>query len=275
MVDTLNEWRENAKYWVKHSDTIRMMFDPVTRALIEKAGIREGHTVLDVAGGAGEPSLTIAQTVGPTGSVTCTDAVAEMVAAAETEARRRGLTNVKFQQCTADSLPFADNSFDIVVSRLGVMFFPDTLVAIREMLRVAKPGGVLAFVVWHKSQVNPFCYIVSDVMDQHVNPPAADPEAPNAFRFAEQGKLAKAMVEAGAAEVEENEIEFHIEAPISAHEFWTMRSQTSDTLREKLKQLSEDEQLQVAREVEQAVAEFFPADQMKFPARMILVTGKK
>ena len=231
--------------------------------------------MLDVAGGAGEPSLTIAERVGPTGSVTCTDAVAEMVAAAETEARRRGLTNVKFQQCTADSLPFADNSFDVVVSRLGVMFFPDTLAAISEMLRVTKPGGVLAFVVWHQSQVNPFCYIVSGVMDQHVTPPDADPDAPNAFRFAEQGKLAKVMVEAGASEVEESEIEFDIEAPISAHEFWAMRSQTSDTLREKLKQLSDDEQLQIAREVEQAVAEFFPAGQMKFPARMILVTGKK
>ena len=155
------------------------------------------------------------------------------------------------------------------------MFFPDTLLAIREMLRVTKPSGVLALVVWHKSEVNPFCYIVSSVMDQHVSPPAADPEAPNAFRFAEQGKLAKLMVEAGAAEVEETEIEFDIEAPISAQEFWTMRSQTSDTLREKLKQLSEEEQLEVASEVEQAVAEFFPADQMKFPARMILVTGKR
>lgn len=275
MTDIMNEWRETARHWVKHSGTIRTMFDPVTRALVEKAGIHEAQSVLDVAAGAGEPSLTIAQMVGPTGSVTCTDVVAEMVAAAETEARRRGLTNVKFQQCAADSLPFADNSFDAVVSRLGVMFFPDTLVAAREMLRVTKPGGVLAFVVWHKSQVNPFCYIVSSVMDQHVKSPAADPDAPNAFRFAEQGKLAKVLVEAGAAEVEENEIEFDIEAPISAHEFWNMRSQTSDTLRAKLKQLSEDEQLQVAREVEQAVAEYFPANQMKFPARMILVTGRK
>lgn len=275
MTDIMNEWRETARHWVRHSGTIRTMFDPVTRALVEKAGIHEGQSVLDVAAGAGEPSLTIAQIVGPTGSVTCTDVVAKMVAAAETEARRRGLTNVKFQQCAADSLPFADNSFDAVVSRLGVMFFPDTLVAVREMLRVTKPGGVLAFVVWHKSQVNPFCYIVSSVMDQHVKSPAADPDAPNAFRFAEQGKLAKVLVEAGAAEVEENEIEFDIEAPISAHEFWNMRSQTSDTLRAKLKQLSENEQLQVTLEVEQAVAEYFPANQMKFPARMILVTGRK
>ena len=54
------------------------MFGPLTQALIDAARIVEGHSVLDVAGGSGEPSLTIAETVGPTGSVTCTDAVAEM-----------------------------------------------------------------------------------------------------------------------------------------------------------------------------------------------------
>src|SRR5713226_334206 len=77
---TLQEWRATAPFWTKHSDTIRTMFAPLTEALIEDASISEGQTVLDVAGGAGEPSLTIAETVGSRGSVTCTDAVAEMVA---------------------------------------------------------------------------------------------------------------------------------------------------------------------------------------------------
>lgn len=134
----LREWRQSAAYWEKHIGTIRVMFSPVTQALIDDAGLIEGDAVLDVAGGSGEPSLTIAETVGPTGSVTCTDAVAEMVVAAQSEARRRGLTNVAFRQCAADSLPFENNSFDAVVSRLGVMFFPDLLAALREMLRVTK-----------------------------------------------------------------------------------------------------------------------------------------
>lgn len=272
--DTINEWRETAKYWVKYGPTIRTMFAPVTRAMIENAGIREGQSVLDVAGGAGEPSLTIAGVVGPTGSVTCTDAVAEMVAAAESEAQRQNLTNVRFRACTADALPFPDGSFDVVVSRLGVMFFPDTLAGVSEMLRVTKPGGVLAFVVWHESRLNPFCYLVSGVMDQHVSGPPADPNAPNAFRFAERGKLAGILAEAGAVDVTEIEIVFDIEAAISAQEFWAMRSQTSDTLRAKLEQLPVDEQTQVGREVGQAVAEYFPVNQMKFPAQMILVTAR-
>lgn len=271
----LNEWRESAKYWSKHSATIRTMFTPLTRALVEHAGIREGQSVLDVAGGPGEPSLTIAEIVGPRGSVTCTDAVPEMVEAARSEANRRVITNIQFRQCTADSLPFPDNSFDVVVSRLGVMFFPDSHAAMFEMLRVAKPGAVLAFAVWHKSDVNPFCYAVTNVMDQHVKPTVADPDAPSAFRFAEQGKLARVMTDAGAVDVEENVIKFDISAPISPHEFWIMRSQTSDTLRQKLQQLPDDKQSQVAADIERAVAEFFPANQMKFPAQMLIVTGAK
>ncbi len=88
----LDVWRESAQHWTKHSDTIHQMFVPLTRALIERAGIHEGQTVLDIAGGAGEPSLTIAETVGPGGSVTCTDAVAEMVEAARAGAQRREIT---------------------------------------------------------------------------------------------------------------------------------------------------------------------------------------
>jgi ubiquinone/menaquinone biosynthesis C-methylase UbiE len=273
--NVLDQWRETAKFWTKYSATIRTMFAPVTAALIEQSGIREGQSVLDIAAGAGEPSLTIAAIVGPTGSVTCTDAVAQMVDAARTDAERRGLTNVEFRQCTAGSLPFPDNSFDVVVSRLGAMFFPDPLAAMREMLRVAKPGGTLAFVVWHKSELNPFCYLVSRVMEQHVKSPPDPPDAPNAFRFAEPGKLASVLREAGAVDVHESVLHFDIAAPISAVEFWTMRSQMSDTLRDKLKRLSVDEQSQVAREVQQAVSQFFPENQMKFPAQMIIVTGKK
>jgi SAM-dependent methyltransferase len=272
---TLQEWRETARFWTKHSRTIRTMFAPLTEALIEDAGIGEGQTVLDVAGGAGEPSLTTAQRIGPTGSVTCTDAVAEMVAAAESEAQHRGLTNLTFRQCVADSLPFDGDTFDAVVSRLGVMFFPDPLAALREMLRVAKPGGSVALAVWHQNELNPFTHIVTDVMSRYVDSPPADPDAPGAFRFAEPGKLAGTLRRAGAIEVRERVLRFQIEAPISPSEFWAMRSETSDTLREKLARLSGEQVLCVAQEVQEAVLEYFPNNQMSFPAQMIIVTGKK
>lgn len=274
-VEMLDCWRDNAKYWTSYSDTIALLFAPLTEAMIERAGIHEGQSVLDVAGGAGEPSLTIAERVGPTGTVMCTDAIAEMVEAARHEGDRRGLKNVQFRQCPAAALPFPDNSFDVLVCRLGAMFFRDALGSMREMLRVVKPGGSLTFAVWYKSDVNPFCHLVSGVMEQHVKAPAPDPDAPNAFRFAELGKLADVMKQAGAVDVRDEVVSFDLEAPLSALEFWTMRSQTSDTLREKLAKLPEAEQTQIAAEVEQAVKPFFPDNQMKFPTQMLIATGGK
>jgi ubiquinone/menaquinone biosynthesis C-methylase UbiE len=275
MVDTLREWRESAQYWEKHAQTIRRMFAPVTRALIEDADIIEGDKVLDVAGGPGEPSLTIAEVVGSNGSVTCTDAVAEMVFAAKSEAQRRGLENMFFEQCPADSLPFRDNSFDAAVCRLGVMFFPVPLSGLREMLRVIKSGASLSFAVWHESNLNPFAYIVTDVISRHILTTPIDPDAPGAFRFAAPGKLAQILADAGATRVRERLLKFRIEAPISRDEFWEMRSGTSGTLREKLDAMPVDLRLQISEEVKEAVAEFFPDERMSFPAQMLIVTGDK
>lgn len=273
--DTLHEWQESAKYWNKHSATIHSMFAPLTRALIEDAGIKTGHLVLDVAGGAGEPSLTIAGVVGPTGSVMCTDAVEEMVAAAQGEAHAVGIENIDFRQCTADSLPFPNDSFDVVVSRLGAMFFPDPLDALREMLRVTKLGGTLTFAVWHKSELNPYSYLVTQVLSRYVDVPAPGPDAPDAFRFAEIGKLAAILNEAGAIDISERIFKFQIEAPISVEEFWTMRSEISEILRAKLKRLTEEQCLRVAQDVQDNIRQFFSDDGMSFPAEMIIVSGRK
>ena len=273
--DTLKQWQETASYWTKHHETIRAMFAPLTAALIEHARIRQGDSVLDVAGGAGEPSLTIARVVGPLGSVMCTDAVPEMVAAAEREALRLGVENVQFRQCTADSLPFADDSFDVAVSRLGVMFFPNPVAGLREMLRTIKPGGRIALAVWGKSELSPYSYVVTDVISRHVQSPKAEPDAPDAFRFAEPGKLAAILKEAGAINVGESVVKFDIAAPLSPAEFWVFRSEISESLRVKLKSLSLEVRDQIGCEVQDAVTEFFYDGQMSFPAQMIIVNGQK
>ncbi|HET9531964.1 MAG TPA: methyltransferase domain-containing protein [Blastocatellia bacterium] len=271
----LREWGQSAPYWEKHARTLRAMIAPLTRALIEEAGINRGQSVLDVAGGAGEPSLTIAAIVGPGGFVTCTDAVEGMVAAARREAERLGLPNMTFRQCAADSLPFNTGSFDRVVSRLGAMFFPDPLGALREMLRVTKPGGAVSLAVWHRSDLNPFFSVVTGVLSRHIETPPADPCAPGAFRFADPGDLARILKDAGAAQVRERLIEFRIEAPLSPKEFWTLRTEVSGTLREKLALLSEEERGQVEREVIRDAKRFFSTGQMSFPAQALIVTGEK
>jgi ubiquinone/menaquinone biosynthesis C-methylase UbiE len=273
--DTLQEWRESAPYWEKHRDVIRSMFGPLTKALIEESGIGAGQSVLDVAGGAGEPSLTIARVVELAGFVMCTDAVAEMVDAAEHAAQRLGIKNIRFQQCTADSLPFEDGAFDTVVSRLGAMFFPDPLLSIREMLRVIRPGGTISLAVWHKSEMNPFLYCITNVMNRYIETPPSDPDALGAFRFAERGKLAGVLTDAGASDVTERLFKFRMEAPMSAQEYWILRSEISDTLRANIAQLNAEQTFSVRKEVQEAAREFFPNGQMSFPAQMLIVTGTK
>lgn len=273
--EVLRDWRDSAFYWQKHARTIRIMFGPATQALIEDMGLIEGDVVLDVAGGAGEPSLTIAETVAPTGSVTCTDVVAEMVAAAQSEAQRCGVTNITFRQCAADSLPFESQSFDAVVSRLGAMFFPDPAAALREMLRVTKHQGVISLAVWGKSELNPFFYLITDVVARYFDAaPPADQNAPGAFRFAEPGSLARIFAEAGAVEIKERVLKFSIAAPISPEKFWEMRSETSGTLRQKLATLPRLQADAVAQEAREAVREFLRDNQMSIPAQMIIVTAR-
>jgi len=272
----VREWRENAFYWQKHRDPIRRMFEPITEALIADGGIVQGQSVLDVAGGSGEPSLTISERVGPTGSVMCSDVAGEMVNIAQSEAQRVGLTNIEFRQCAADSLPFENDSFDVVVCRLGAMFFPDPLAAMREMLRVTTPSGVIALAVWGKSELNPFFSLSDAALERQLPAPApADRDAPGAFRFAESGTLARILQQAGASEVREHPFEFQLVAPFTPKEFWGMRSETSGTLREKLATLSQEQRDLVAQEVEVAATRFFSNNQMSLPAQVIIVTGRK
>jgi ubiquinone/menaquinone biosynthesis C-methylase UbiE len=271
--ETLREWRENARYWRKHAAMIRTMFSPLTQALIEEARINEGDKVLDVAGGAGEPSLTIADSVGPTGSVTYTDVAPEMVAAAKEEAQRRKLKNVVFEHCSADHLPFDSETFDVAVCRFGAMFFPDPHAALREMLRVTKPEGVVALAVWGKAELNPYSYVITNIVASHFEPEPADSNVLGAFRFGEPGSLARILSEAGAVEVKERVFKFDIAAPISPREFWELRSETSGTLREKLATIDSTQRESIADEVQKAVREFFPNDKMKFPANVIIISG--
>jgi ubiquinone/menaquinone biosynthesis C-methylase UbiE len=273
--DILREWRESAPYWAKHAGVVRSMFAPITRALLEAGRIGDGQAVLDVAGGSGEPSISLSSVVGQSGWVIFTDAVAEMVTTARAEARERGLTNIAFSQCIAESLPFLSDTFDAVVCRLGVMLFPDPLAAIREALRVVKSKGSVSYAVWSSKTSNPFFHVVMDVVARYIESPPEDADAPGAFRFAERGKLASLLADAGAIEVTEQLVEFELDAALTPAEFWALRVELSDTLRAKVAQLSRDQLLRVEREVAEAGERFFASGRMKFPGEVLIVCGVK
>ncbi|MFL5312287.1 MAG: class I SAM-dependent methyltransferase [Myxococcales bacterium] len=243
--------------------------------MIEDADLGAGQSALDVAAGTGEPSLRIAEVCGPSSSVTSTDPVAGMIAVAKREARRRSLRNVTFARCAAGALPFRTGCFDAVVCRLGAMFFADPIASLREMLRVLGAHGRMALAVWHRSEFNPFFQATLQVVAHHVQLPATAPDAPGAFRYAQAGKLAGLIAQAGAAAVSERVLDFRIEAPIGRKDFWPLRVEMSETLRTVVPQLA-PAQLQRARaEVEEAIRPYFPDDRMSFPAQAIILTARK
>ena len=273
--DVVNVWRDSAPFWEKHREIIRQMFAPVTQALVEDARIGPGQSVLDIATGPGEPALTIAAIVGSEGKVFGIDPVPEMVDAARRATDHLGFRNAKFEVASADRLPFLADTFDAVVSRFGVMFFPSPVAGVREMLRVLKPGRELSLAAWHFADRNPFFYTLSRVMEHFVDSPPLAPDAPDAFRFATPGKLRDVLTEAGAMAPSERLLQFTIQAPISVEDLWILRSEMSEKLREKLATLPREQASEVKRQSLETLRGYSTERGIRLPAEVLIVSGTK
>ena len=271
--EILAAWEESSQYWRKHQASIENMFAPLTRALIEAAQITQGQHVLDIGGGSGQPSLSIASIVGNEGSVTYTDPSTGMVATARDEATRRRLANIHFHKAAAAELPFENDTFDVAVGRLSVMFFPDVTAGLKEIVRTVKSGGRVSFLVWGSKDANPFFSSVTEVLDRFVPPELEDEDAPGAFRFANPGKLSKLLGDAGVKNIEERPLPFRIEAPIKPEQFWELRSEMSDTLRAKLATLTSERVRKIKNAVEVSASQYFQSGEMSFPAQALTISG--
>ena len=273
--DVVNQWSKSAQFWEKHREVIRGMFEPVTQALIQDAEISVGQTILDIATGPGEPALSLAEVVGPAGKVCGIDPSPGMIEGARRAAASLQTKNIQFDVAFADQLPFAAGTFDAVVCRFGAMFFPAPGDAIREILRVLKPGGKFALAVWHVAENNPFHHSLSRVLDRHVPLPPPEPDALDAFRFAALGKLLKFVNEAGAHGACERLLQSNIAAPITAEDFWAVRMEMSTSLRDKIAALSGDQLKAVTQELVEALREYSTVDGLSFPAEVLIVSGTK
>lgn len=175
---TRRQWDQAASGWNAHTAQIREWLQPATEAMLEMAGVRRGTRVLDVAAGAGDQTLDIAQRVGPDGYVLATDLSASILEFAKGNARRAGYGNVGTLVADGESLQVDEAGFDAAVCRLGLMLFPDPRQGLREMYRVLKPEGGVCTIVFSRPETNPCVTILMSTALKHAGLPPRDPYQP-------------------------------------------------------------------------------------------------
>ena len=136
--------------------------------VLDAAGVAAGQRVLDVACGTGVLARAARERVGPAGVVVGLDRNADMLAVAQ-----RVGPGIEWREGMAERLPFADSAFDAVVSEFGLMFFEDRPRAVREMLRVTKPGGRIAVAVWDAIERSPGYAAMNELLIAELGPEAA------------------------------------------------------------------------------------------------------
>lgn len=172
------QWDRSAPGWNAHTAEIRAWLRPATDAMIDMAGIGPGDAVLDVAAGAGDQSLDIAQRVGPTGRVLATDLSPAILALARDNARQAGHGNVQTLVADGEALAVPPASFDAVVCRLGLMFFPDPLQGLRAMQQALRTGGGICTVVFSRPDRNPCIGLLMATALRHARLPPRNPWQP-------------------------------------------------------------------------------------------------
>ncbi len=146
-------WNKFSSGWKKWDDLTMDFLKPMGDAIIDQLHLNDTDVVLDVAAGTGEPGLSIATRL-TRGKVIINDLSDDMLVVAHEKAADKGVKNVEFFAGDVCELPFDDNSFDAISCRFGFMFFPDMLMAVKEMVRVLKPGGRISTAVWNTPDKN-------------------------------------------------------------------------------------------------------------------------
>src|SRR5258708_6738442 len=262
--------------WRKWHSQIATFTRGATEAIIEAAHPRTGIRVLDLASGVGDPALSIAREVAPSGRVTATDLGPGMISLAEELARKRGLTNIEFCEANAESLPFADKSYDVLTCRFGVMFFPDLPKALRECLRVLKPLGRAAFVAWGKKE-QPFFTTTAGIVLKHVPvpPPPPDPDAPSLFMFGDRDRLRRALEAAGFSNVHEEDRIVAGRWASSVEEYWQPFTELAAPFPPLIHHLPPAHTAQAKAEIFAALKKFWDGKELNMPLEIVIGTGAR
>lgn len=271
---TREQWQQAADAWHRWGPTIEAWLGDSTRVMLDLAQIGPGDRVLDLASGAGEPALTIAQRVGPTGYVLATDIAPNILAFAAQVAADQGLINLETRVMDGESLDLPDESFDVVTSRVGLIYFPDQEGALAETRRVLKPGGRVAAIVYTTPERNPFFSIPVGIIRRRANLPPPAPGQPGPFSLGGEGVLAAAFERAGFKEVRTAVVPSPLRLT-SAAECVRFEQESFGALHQMLSGLAEPEREAAWNEIAHELARFEGPDGFAGPCEMIVGVGTK
>lgn len=242
--------------------------------MLDMAGIGAGSQVLDVAAGAGEQTLVVARRVGPTGHVLATDISANLLALAAEDARQAGLDNVTTRVMDGENIDLAEQSFDAVISRVGLIYFPDQQQALRGMHRVLKPGGTVAAIVYSTAENNCFFSIPVSIIRRRANLPSPLPGQPGPFSLGGPGLLEAAYTQAGFRDVQIRIVSAPLRLP-SAAECVRFERESFGALHQMLSGLSPEEREAAWEEIEQGLRPFEGPDGFAGPCELVVGVGTR
>lgn len=266
-------WNKFSPSWKKWDDLNMDLLKPMGDEIIRSINPRGAEVVLDIAAGTGEPGLTIA-TMLKGGKVVITDLSEAMLEIARENALKRDIKNIETRVCDVCALPFADNTFDAISCRLGFMFFPDMLLAAKEMVRVLKPGGKIATSVWNVLENNFWITAILETISRHIDLPAPLPGAPGMFRCAKEGLISDLFLQAGLKNIKQKEItaKMHFK---TADIYWDMMTEVITLVVLALNNAEDDIKENIRKEVYHLLDQKYPDGNILMDSSALLIDGVK
>jgi ubiquinone/menaquinone biosynthesis C-methylase UbiE len=271
---TREQWQAAAEAWHRWGPTLHQWLGEATNVMLDMAGVREGQRVRDVAAGAGEQTIVTAQRVGPTGSVLATDISSNILDFAQQAARHAGLKNVETRVVDSENLELSENSFDAVICRVGLIYFPDQHKALTGMKRVLKPDGRVAAITYSTPENNKFFSVPVSIIRRRANLPPPLPGQPGPFSLGSPGVLEAAYQKAGFRDIRIRLVPSPLRMP-SAAECVRFERESFGALHQMLAGVPEAERPSVWDEIEKELKKFEGAEGFVGPCEMVVAIGIK
>lgn len=268
-------WSAASVGWKTHDELLTTFSRPVSEELVRRAAVGPGMRVLDLASGTGEPSLTTAERVGPSGSVLGIDLAEPMLAVAREKAARRHLTNIEYRAGDAEQLALPERSFDAATMRWGVMFLPDPVGAMRRVHRALKPGAKFALAAWGPPEANPFLRVPLEVLRRHTEVPVPPPGSPGLFAFAEAARLPTTLKQAGFQAVESGEFPLRITIFRSGAEYWNFQRAIAGPIARLYDPLPAETRQEIDVEIAAEAEKFRTGGALELPAMTWIGSGTR